>query len=119
MVVDIPDLIVDGDEEGEILVLGWGGTYGAITEAILRMRKAGYKVSQAHLKYLNPMPANTGKVLRSFKKVLIPEINLGQLAKIIKSEFLIPVEQFNIVRGLPFKSIDIEEKIIDLIGGKI
>jgi 2-oxoglutarate/2-oxoacid ferredoxin oxidoreductase subunit alpha len=116
---DIPDLAVDGEQEGELLVLGWGGTYGAIIEAVLRLRKAGYKVSQAHLKYLNPMPANTEKVLRSFKKVLIPEINLGQLAKIIRSEFLIPVEQFNLVRGLPFKSMDIEEKIIDLLGGKI
>jgi 2-oxoglutarate ferredoxin oxidoreductase subunit alpha len=119
MVKDIPDLTVDGDEEGELLVLGWGGTYGAITEAVIRLRKAGYKVSQAHLKYLNPMPTNTEKVVRSFKKVLIPEINLGQLSKIIRSEFLIPVEQFNLVRGLPFKSIDIEEKIIDLLGGKI
>jgi len=117
MVFDIPDLIVDGEEQGDILVLGWGGTYGAITEAVLRCRKAGYKVSQAHLKYLNPMPGNTGKVLKSFKKVLIPEINLGQLSKLIKSEFLIPVEQFNLVRGLPFKSIDIEERIIDIIGG--
>jgi 2-oxoglutarate ferredoxin oxidoreductase subunit alpha len=116
---DIPDLTVDGDKEGELLVLGWGGTLGAITEAVIRLRKAGYKVSQAHLKYLNPMPANTEKVVRSFKKVLIPEINLGQLSKIIRSEFLIQVEQFNLVRGLPFKSMDIEEKIIDLLGGKI
>jgi 2-oxoglutarate ferredoxin oxidoreductase subunit alpha len=116
---DIPDLKVDGDEEGDLLVLGWGGTYGAITEAVLRCRKAGYKVSQAHLKYLNPMPANTEKVLKSFKKVLLPEINLGQLAKIIRAEFLIPVIQFNLVRGLPFKSADIEEYIIDILGGKI
>jgi 2-oxoglutarate ferredoxin oxidoreductase subunit alpha len=119
MVCDIPDLEVTGDEQGELLVLGWGGTFGAITEAVLRCRKAGYNVSQAHLKYLNPMPANTGKVLKSFKKVLIPEINLGQLAMLIKSKFVIPVEQFNLVRGLPFKSSDIEEKIIDLMGGKI
>jgi 2-oxoglutarate ferredoxin oxidoreductase subunit alpha len=118
MVFDIPDLEVTGDEHGELLVLGWGGTFGAITEAVLRCRKAGYKVSQAHLKYLNPMPGNTGKVLKNFKKVLIPEINLGQLAMLIKSKFLIPVEQFNLVRGLPFKSSDIEERIIDLIGGK-
>jgi 2-oxoglutarate ferredoxin oxidoreductase subunit alpha len=118
MVFDIPDLEVAGDEQGELLVLGWGGTFGAITEAVLRCRKAGYNVSQAHLKYLNPMPGNTGKVLKNFKKVLIPEINLGQLAMLIKSRFLIPVEQFNLVRGLPFKSSDIEERIIDLIGGK-
>ena len=119
MANDIPDLDVNGDEQGDLLVLGWGGTYGAITEAVLRCRKAGYNVSQAHLKYLNPMPANTSKVLKNFKKVLIPEINMGQLAMLIKSEFLISVEQFNLVRGLPFKSSDIEERIIDLLGGKI
>ena len=69
------------------------------------------------MKYLNPMPANTEKVLRSFKKVLIPEINLGQLSKLIKSEFLIPVIQFNLVRGLPLRTNDIEEKIKEILGG--
>ena len=114
---NIPELKVNGDKEGELLVLGWGGTYGAITEAVLNARKAGYKISQAHLKYLNPLPANTGEVLRSFKKILIPEINLGQLSRLIKSEFLIPVIQFNLVRGLPFRTNDIEEKIKEIIGG--
>jgi 2-oxoglutarate ferredoxin oxidoreductase subunit alpha len=70
------------------------------------------------LKYLNPFPANTGKVLSGFKKILIPEINLGQLAKIIRSEFLVPVEQFNVVRGLPFRVSEIEGKIKELLGGK-
>ena len=119
MALDIPDLEVSGEQEGDLLVLGWGGTYGSITEAVLRCRAAGLKVSQAHLKYLNPMPKNTEKVLRSFKHVLIPEINLGQLAKVIRAEFLIPVLQFNLVRGLPLRSGDIEERIIDILGGKI
>lgn len=114
---DIPPLEVSGDQEGDLLVLGWGGTYGSITEAVLRVRKAGIKVSQAHLKYLNPLPLNTGDVLKKFKHVLIPEINLGQLAKIIRMEYLVPVIQFNLVRGLPFKSVDIEEKILDILGG--
>src|SRR3972149_1214357 len=114
---DIPDLEVSGEQEGELLVLGWGGTFGAITEAVMNVRKSGYKVSQAHLKYINPLPKNTEDVLKKFKKVLIPEINLGQLSKLIKSEFTIPVIQFNIVRGLPFRSSDIETKIIDLLGG--
>lgn len=114
----IPDLAVDGDEEGELLVMGWGGTYGAISEAVISARKAGYKVSQAHLKYVFPFPKNTEKVLRNFKTVLLPEINLGQLAKIIRSEYLIEVEQFNVVRGLPFRVSDIEDKIIDILGGK-
>ncbi len=117
MAKDIPDLEVDGEKEGELLVLGWGGTYGAITEAVIRARREGYKVSQAHLRYLNPFPKNTEKVLKSFKRVLIPEINLGQLAKIIKSEFLVPVVQFNKVRGLPFRVSDIEAKIKETLGG--
>ena len=114
---DIPELDVDGDQSGELLVLGWGGTFGAIKEAVIKARNKGYKISQAHLKYLNPFPANTEKVLKSFKKILIPEINLGQLAKLIRSEYLIPVEQFNVVRGLPFRVSDIENKIIELLGG--
>ena len=118
MVKDIPDLQVEGEQQGELLVLGWGGTYGAIKEAVVDARKAGLIVSQAHLKYLNPFPKNTFDVLKRFKNVLIPEINLGQLAKLIKSEFLIPVIQFNIVRGLPFRASDIEAKIRDILGGK-
>ncbi len=86
-------------------------------EAVHKAREAGYKVSQAHLKYLNPLPKNTGEVLKRFKTILIPEINLGQLAKIIRSEYLIPVEQFNLVRGLPLKVSDIAGKITDLLGG--
>lgn len=115
---DIPDLEVSGDKEGELLVLGWGGTYGAITEAVDKVIKQGLKVSQAHLKYIHPMPKNTKEVLSKFKKILIPEINLGQLAKIIRSEFLIEVLQFNLVRGLPFRSSDIENKIVEILGGK-
>ncbi len=117
MASTIPELEVDGDDEGELLVIGWGGTYGAIKEAVMHVRKKGYKVSQAHFKYINPFPKNTEKVLKSFKKVLLPEINMGQLAKIIKSEFLLPIEQFNVVRGLPFRVGDIENKIIELLGG--
>jgi 2-oxoglutarate ferredoxin oxidoreductase subunit alpha len=113
---DIPDLEVDGDQSGELLVLGWGGTFGAITEAVIKARRDGYKVSQAHLKYMNPMPKNTEEVLKRFKKIIIPEINLGQLAKIIRSEFLIKPEQLNIVRGLPFRVSDIEDKIIEVLG---
>ncbi|HKI79057.1 MAG TPA: 2-oxoacid:acceptor oxidoreductase subunit alpha, partial [Ignavibacteriaceae bacterium] len=119
---EIPDLKVDGDQSGELLVLGWGGTYGAITEAVIKARRDGYKVSQAHLKYLNPFPKNTADVLSRFKTILIPEINLGQLAKIIRSEFLIDIKQLNIVRGLPFRVSDIEDKIIEFAkseqGGK-
>ena len=114
---DIPELKVDGDTSGELLLLGWGSTYGTIKEAVAKARHAGINVSQAHLRYINPLPKNTEAMLKGFKKVLIPEINLGQLARIIRSEFLIPVEQLNIVRGLPFKVNDILEKITELSGG--
>ncbi|NNG26494.1 MAG: 2-oxoacid:acceptor oxidoreductase subunit alpha [Ignavibacteriaceae bacterium] len=117
IVNDIPDLEVYGDSEDELLVLGWGGTFGTILEAVHKARASGYKVSQAHLKYLNPLPKNTGEVLKRFKTILIPEINLGQLAKIIRSEYLIPVEQLNLVRGLPLKVSDIAGRITDLLGG--
>ena len=114
---DIPDLKVDGDEKGDLLVLGWGSTYGSIKDAVIKARNSGLTLSQAHLRYLNPLPKNTESVLKNFKKVLIPEINLGQLARLIRSEFLIPVEQLNIVRGLPLKVNDILTKITELLGG--
>jgi 2-oxoglutarate ferredoxin oxidoreductase subunit alpha len=114
---DIPELEVDGEQQGEMLVLGWGGTYGAIKEAVIKSRAKGMKVSQAHFQYLNPFPKNTAEVLKRFDKVLIPEINLGQLAKLIRSEYLIDVIQFNVVRGLPFRVSDIIEKIKEVHGG--
>jgi 2-oxoglutarate ferredoxin oxidoreductase subunit alpha len=115
---DIPDLEIKYEQEGDLLVLGWGSTFGAITEAVARIRKKGMKVSHAQLKYLNPLPKNTGKALKNFKKILIPEINLGQLATLIRSEYLIAPIQFNEIRGLPFKAVEIEEKIKEILGGK-
>ena len=117
MQADIPDIVVDGDPEGELLVLGWGGTHGSITEAVNSARKQGLTVSRAHLKYLNPFPKNLGEVLSKFEKVLIPEINLGQLASIIRDKYLIPVIQFNKMKGLPLKTFEIAEKISEILGG--
>ena len=114
---DIPELKIWHEQEGELLVLGWGSTYGAITEAVNRVRNSGMKVSHAQLRYLNPLPKNTANVLKSFKKILIPEVNLGQLAKLIRSEYLVDVIQFNEIRGLPFKAIEIENKIREILGG--
>lgn len=113
----IPELEVDADDDNELLVLGWGGTYGAITDAIKRARGEGYKVSQAHMKYLNPMPSNTEEVLKKYKKVLIPELNLGQLASIIKSTYLVDVISYNKIKGLPFKAGEIVGKIEEILGG--
>jgi 2-oxoglutarate/2-oxoacid ferredoxin oxidoreductase subunit alpha len=114
---DIPDLKVDGDIDADLLVIGWGGTYGSITEAVNRARKDGKKVAQVHFRYLNPLPKNTEHILNKYKKILCPELNLGQFAKIIKSEFSVDVIPFNKIQGLPFKSSEIEDKIESLLGG--
>jgi 2-oxoglutarate ferredoxin oxidoreductase subunit alpha len=114
---DIPDVEVLGDSDGELVVLGWGGTYGAITEAVKNVQKSGKKVSQVHLKYLFPFPKNLGDVLKRYKHVLVPEINLGQLTTILRSEYLIaPISQTKI-KGLPYKSSEIQNKILEILGG--
>jgi 2-oxoglutarate ferredoxin oxidoreductase subunit alpha len=115
---DIPLLKVEGDNDAELLVIGWGGTYGAIVEAVNRVRDKGKKVAQAHFKYINPLPKNTGEVLKSYKQILCPELNLGQLAKFLKGEFVVDIESFNKIQGLPFKSSEIELKIESILGGK-
>jgi 2-oxoglutarate ferredoxin oxidoreductase subunit alpha len=110
---DIPQAVVDGDPNG-LLVLGWGSTYGAITSAVRHARAAGRHVGHLHLRYLNPMPANLGEVLARYEHVLIPEMNLGQLALLIRAKFLIDVVQLNKVQGQPFKESEIMAKIEEL-----
>ena len=114
---DIPELEITGDTDAELLVIGWGGTYGAITEAINRTRKKGMKVAQAHLRYINPLPKNTGNELKKYKHILCPELNMGQLSKIIASEYAISVEAFNKIQGLPFRSSELETKIESILSG--
>jgi 2-oxoglutarate ferredoxin oxidoreductase subunit alpha len=116
---DIPPLEVIGDEMGELLVLGWGSTYGAILSAVQRARKEGLSVSCAHLRYLNPFPANLGDVISRFEKVLIPELNLGQLALLIRGRYLADAAGLNKVTGRPFLIREIEEKIHSLVKSKV
>ncbi len=111
---DIPELVVDGDERGGLLVLGWGSTYGVIMTAVQRARAQGKRVSMAHLRYLNPFPRNLGEVLTRYDKVLIPEINLGQLRLLVRGTFLVDAVGFNKVAGRPFTIRDIEERIGEL-----
>jgi 2-oxoglutarate ferredoxin oxidoreductase subunit alpha len=109
---DAPELQIEvGDESGKLLVLGWGSTYGAIREAVARCRERGLSVSHAHLRYLNPFPKNLGDVLARFERVLVPEMNLGQLVKIIRAEFLVPAESYPKIQGMPFRIEEIEERI--------
>src|SRR5204862_36784 len=108
---DIPELEVDHQEGSRLLVLGWGGTAGPIGAAVRRVREQGLKVSAAHLTHLNPFPRNTGEVLRSYDRVLIPEMNLGQLLRLVRAEFLVDAVGYNRVRGLPFRSAELAEAI--------
>ncbi|HSK54166.1 MAG TPA: 2-oxoacid:acceptor oxidoreductase subunit alpha [Jiangellales bacterium] len=114
--VDVPPLEVD-DPGGRarVLVLGWGSTYGPIGAAVRRARLAGRDVAQAHLRHLNPLPANTGAVLRSYDRVLLPEMNLGQLALLLRARFLVDVVSYTQVRGLPFKAEELAGVIEDVI----
>lgn len=114
---DIPLLEVSGDADADIAIVGWGGTYGAITEAVRRLRLKGNKVAHIHFKYLNPFPSNTEEVLSGFKKILCPELNMGQLSKILRSQFDVDLVEYNKIQGLPFKSSEIELKFESMTGG--
>jgi 2-oxoglutarate/2-oxoacid ferredoxin oxidoreductase subunit alpha len=111
---DIPQLEVDGEEDANVLVLGWGSTFGSIRAAARRARLEGHKVATAHLRYLNPMPNNLGDVLRSYDRILIPELNTGQLLKVIRAEYLLDAVGLNKVAGEPFKVSEIAEKIMEM-----
>jgi 2-oxoglutarate ferredoxin oxidoreductase subunit alpha len=113
---DVAPLEVDDPTgDADVLVLGWGSTYGPIGAACRRVREGGGKVAQAHLRHLNPFPANTGEVLKSYRKVLIPEMNLGQLALLIRGRYLVDAISYNQVRGLPFKAEELAGVIEDVI----
>ena len=116
IVQDIPDIELDGDATGDLLVLGWGSTYGVITTAVRRAHEEGKKVSAAHLRYLNPFPRNLGDILTRFDKVLIPENNMGQLRLLIRGMFLVDAVGLNRITGRPFTISEIENKIYELVG---
>jgi 2-oxoglutarate ferredoxin oxidoreductase subunit alpha len=116
---DIPDVQVVGDSEGQLLVLGWGGTYGSILSAVQRARVDGLSVSHAHLRYLNPFPANLPDVIARFDRVLVPELNLGQLAMLVRARYLVDAVPYNRVTGRPFKTAEIETKIRELVRQKV
>jgi 2-oxoglutarate ferredoxin oxidoreductase subunit alpha len=105
---DIPPLDVYGGDEGDLLILGWGSTYGAIRSAVERLRERGLSVSHAHMRHLNPFPANTEDVLRAFQRVMIPELNFGQLLMLIRARYLIDAVGYHRVRGKPFRIAEIE-----------
>jgi 2-oxoglutarate ferredoxin oxidoreductase subunit alpha len=127
IVRDIPDLVVDdpGSDDGptaKVLVLGWGSTYGPITAAVRRVRKTGRVIAQAHLRHLNPFPANLGHILASYDRVIVPEMNLGQLAMLLRARYLVDVQSYSRVRGLPISlselALDLETEIDQIEGGR-
>ncbi len=117
----LPPLEVDdpsaGDGQGaKVLVIGWGSTYGPIGAACRRVRRAGYHVAQTHLRHLNPFPQDLGEILARYDKVLVPEMNLGQLSKMLRAEYLVDAVGYNHVRGLPLKAAELAEAIGQLVG---
>ncbi len=114
--VEVPDLLVD-DPQGnaEVLLLGWGSTYGPIAAAVESLRVNGENIAQAHLRYINPFPKNLGKVLEKYSKVIVPEMNLGQLSMLLRSQYLKDIIGYNMVRGLPFTTAEIMEAAMEVL----
>ena len=112
---DIPPAKVIGEASGKVLVIGWGGTFGAITAAIEALQARGASVSQVHLRHLNPFPANLEEVLGNFEKILVPELNLGQLSKMLRYQYLVDTISFNKIQGKPFKVGELITKIEELL----
>ncbi len=114
--VEIPDLVVD-DPNGnaEVLMLGWGSTFGPIAAAVESLRANGENIAQAHLRYINPFPKNLGKVLEKYSKVIVPEMNLGQLSMLLRSQYLKDIIGYNMVRGLPFTTAEIMEAAMEVL----
>jgi len=114
--ITVPDLIVDDpSNEAKVLVLGWGSTFGPIAAAVEGLRENGEKVAQAHIRYINPFPKNLGEVLKKYDRVIVPEMNLGQLAMLLRSEFLKDITGYNQVRGLPFSIAELMEAILAVL----
>jgi 2-oxoglutarate ferredoxin oxidoreductase subunit alpha len=112
---DIPELEVLGPQAGELLVLGWGSTYGAIRTAVEDLQQEGASVASAHLRYLNPLPRNLGAVLDRFDKILVPEMNSGQLRLLLRARFLKDIAGQNKIQGQPFKTSEISERVRSML----
>ena len=113
---ELPALVVDADPDATLLVLGWGSSEGAIRAGVGMARLDGLRVARAHLEHLNPWPSNLGDVLRSFDRVLVPEMNTGQLALLLRAKFLVDVESFTKVKGQPLFAAEVKQQIEDRVG---
>jgi 2-oxoglutarate ferredoxin oxidoreductase subunit alpha len=104
---------ISGEPEGDLLVIGWGGTYGAISSAVKNLRDEGFSVSNVHLRHLNPLPDDLGDIMGKFKKVIVPELNLGQLNVVLRAKYLVDVISFSKLQGKPFKVAELREKFLE------
>jgi len=115
---EIPPTTVNGPAAGDLLVVGWGSTYGTITAAVEEVQQSGKAVASVHLRHLNPLPPDLGQILRQYERILVPEINSGQLVRILRAEYLVDAVGFNRVRGLPLSTEELREAIEQLLKGK-
>jgi 2-oxoglutarate ferredoxin oxidoreductase subunit alpha len=113
---DVPDAVPAGDAGGDLLIVAWGSTYGSITAAVNSQRSKGRRIGHVHLRHLNPLPRNLGEILRRYRNVLVPEMNMGQLLVVLRAKYLVNAQGLNKIQGKPFKQSEIEAKIEELIG---
>jgi 2-oxoglutarate ferredoxin oxidoreductase subunit alpha len=113
---DIPPVVVEGDQSGDLLIIAWGSTHGPITAALNAQREKGRSVGHVHLRHLNPLPRDLGEVIKRFQKVLVPEMNMGQLLMILRAKYLVDAQGYNKIQGKPFKTSEIEHKIEEMLG---
>jgi 2-oxoglutarate ferredoxin oxidoreductase subunit alpha len=112
---DVPDVVPAGDPDGDLLLVGWGSTAGAITAALRAQRAKGRRIGHVHLRHLNPLPRNLGEVLKRYRRVVVPEMNMGQLVWVLRAKYLVDAEGFNKIQGKPFKQAEIEAKIEEVL----
>jgi 2-oxoglutarate ferredoxin oxidoreductase subunit alpha len=116
IVQDVPNVLPSGDSEGDLLLVSWGSTFGSITQAVKAERDRGRKIGHLHLRYLNPLPANLGDILKRYRKVLVPELNMGQLIWVLRAKYLVDAVGLNKIQGRPFKQNELEQKIEEVLG---
>lgn len=118
VVADVPDVVPAGDPDGDLLLVGWGSTCGAITAALAAQRAKGHRIGHVHLRYLNPLPKNLGEVVRRYRRVLVPELNMGQLVLVLRAKYLVDAVGYSKVQGKPFMQSELEAKLEEVLGGR-
>jgi 2-oxoglutarate/2-oxoacid ferredoxin oxidoreductase subunit alpha len=113
---DVPNVMPMGDPEGDLLIVSWGSTFGAITQSVNGQREKGRKIGHLHLRHLNPLPANVGNILKHYKQVLVPELNMGQLLWVLRAKYLVNAVGLNKIQGRPFKQVELDQKIEEMLG---